>query len=467
MRKEKDGLGERLLPDEAYYGIQTLRAMENFAISDNTFAHYPNIVRAMAEIKKACALTNKEIGALPADIADAIATACDEVLAGRYHDQFPVNVFRGCGTSINMNVNEVLGNRANELLTGHKGADRVHPNTHVNMCQSSNDVFPTAASLVLYRETGGLLDALATLEAAVRERMEALGPVVRIGRTCLQDAVPLTFGQSLSGYASLLERTGTQIAAFRKRSATGILGATAVGTGIGVQPGFMKRIYRNLSSITGFPVRRNPNPFDGMQNSDGAMTLSALVRNAAAACGKIARDCLLLSSGPECGIGELRLGPGFPDPDALHVCKLVIQIAHQVGANDWAIGMAAQSGEPDIAPSGGIKLIALLESLELTRNAAPLLAEACVQLLYPRCAEMVLGHTLVPQNHIAVNDRSRRHADIGKHVVDRKHPAVRRKQLAAVDGAHVPAEIRRLVAVGKKRLLHRCVHHVAHARVAV
>ena len=355
--------------------------MENFAISDNTFAHYPNIVRAMAEIKKACALTNKEIGALPADIADAIATACDEMLAGRYPDQFPVNVFRGCGASINMNVNEVLGNRANELLTGHKGADRVHPNTHVNMCQSSNDVFPTAASLVLYRETGGLLDALATLEATVRERMEALGPVVRIGRTCLQDAVPLTFGQSLSGYASLLERTRGQIAAFRKRSATGILGATAVGTGIGVQPGFMKRIYRNLSSITGFPVRRNPNPFDGMQNSDGAMTLSAFVRNAAAACGKIARDCLLLSSGPECGIGELRLGPSFPDPDALHVCKLVIQIAHQVGANDWAIGMAAQSGEPDIAPSGGIKLIALLESLELTRNAAPLLAEACVQRL--------------------------------------------------------------------------------------
>ena len=154
MRKEKDGLGERLLPDEAYYGIQTLRAMENFAISDNTFAHYPNIVRAMAEIKKACALTNKEIGALPADIADAIATACDEVLAGRYPDQFPVNVFRGCGTSINMNVNEVLGNRANELLTGHKGADRVHPNTHVNMCQSSNDVFPTAASLVLYHGRG-------------------------------------------------------------------------------------------------------------------------------------------------------------------------------------------------------------------------------------------------------------------------------------------------------------------------
>ena len=138
MRKEKDGLGERLLPDEAYYGIQTLRAMENFAISDNTFAHYPNIVRAMAEIKKACALTNKEIGALPADIADAIATACDEMLAGRYPDQFPVNVFRGCGTSINMNVNEVIAH-----LAGEHGVV-LHPNDHVNRSQSSNDTFPSA-----------------------------------------------------------------------------------------------------------------------------------------------------------------------------------------------------------------------------------------------------------------------------------------------------------------------------------
>ncbi len=381
MRKEKDGLGERQLPDEAYYGIQTLRAMENFDVSDDTFAHHPNIVRAMVEIKKACALTNKEIRALPADVADAVVAACDELLAGRHLDQFPVNVFRGCGTSINMNVNEVLGNRANELLTGRKGSDRVHPNTHVNMCQSSNDVFPTAASLVLHRETGGLLDALAELEEAVGERMDALGPVVRIGRTCLQDAVPLTLGQSLSGYVSLIRRVRAQIAAFRKHAPTGILGATAVGTGIGVQPGFMKRVYRNLSGVVGFPVRPDPNFFDGMQNSDGAMTLSALVRNAAAACCKIARDCLLLASGPDGGIGELRLGPGLPDPEALHVCKLVIQVSHQVGANDWAIGMAAQSGEPDIAPSGGIKLIALLESLELVRNAAPLLADVCVRRL--------------------------------------------------------------------------------------
>lgn len=379
MRKEKDGLGECLLPDEAYYGIQTLRAVENFSISDNTFDRYPNIVRAVAEIKKACALTNKEIGALPPDVADAIVQACDELLSGAFPAQFPVNVFRGCGTSINMNVNEVLGNRANELLTGSKGMDRVHPNTHVNMCQSSNDVFPTAASLVLHRECGGLLDALSGLEEAIGERIAAFGHVVRIGRTCLQDAVPLTFGQSLSGYASLLERSRSRLAAFRGRPVAGILGATAVGTGIGVQPGFMERIYGTLSAVVGFPVIPHPNLFDGMQNSDGAAALSSLVRNAAAACGKIARDCLLLSSGPACGIGELLLDPAVPDPHALHVCKQVIQIAHQVSANDWAICMAAQAGEPDIAPSGGIKLIALLDSIGLVRNAAPLLADECVR----------------------------------------------------------------------------------------
>lgn len=384
MRKEKDGLGERLLPDEAYYGIQTLRAMENFAISDDTFNRHPNIVRALIEIKKACALTNKEIGALPADIADALVAACDEALAGAFADQFPVNVLRGCGTSINMNVNEVLGNRANERLTGHKGSDRVHPNTHANMCQSSNDVFPTAASITLYRESGALLDALAETEAAVRERMRDLRDVVRIGRTCLQDAVPLTFGQSLSGYAALLARTRKNLAAQRGRAPTGILGATAVGTGIGVQPGFMKRIYRNLSAVVGFTVRPNPNFFDGMRHSDGIMTLSALVRNAAAACGRIARDCLLLASGPGFGFGDISLDPAAPDPDGYHACKLVIQIAHRVSANDWAIATAAQSGgEPDIAPSGGVKLMALLESLDLVRQGAPLLADLCLRRLEP------------------------------------------------------------------------------------
>lgn len=383
MRKEKDSLGERLLPDEACYGIQTLRAVENFAVSDDTFNRHPNVVRAVVEVKKACALTNRDIGALAPDVANAIVDACDHVLAGGCADQFPVNVFRGCGTSINMNVNEVLGNLANERLTGHKGTDRVHPNTHVNMCQSSNDVFPTAASIVLYRESGTLLDALAEMEDALRDRARELRGVVRVGRTCLQDAVPLTFGQSLSGYAALFARTRHNLAAHRKRGARGLLGATAVGTGLGVQPGFMKSIYPNLSKVAGFAIRPHRDLFDGMRHSDGIMTLSSLVRNAAAACGQVARDCLLLASGPGFGFGDIALDPASPEPDGLHACKLIIQIAHRVSANDWAICMAAQSGEPDIAPSGGIKLMALLESLDLLSRGAPLLAELCVRRLEP------------------------------------------------------------------------------------
>ena len=161
MRIEKDALGEMPLPDGAYYGIQAFRSLSNFDVTDKTFNDYPAVVRALAEIKKACALANRDIGALGADKAGAIARACDDILEGRMEGQFPVNIWRGGGTSINMNLNEVIANRANELLTGHKGYEQVHPNTHVNMCQSSNDVYPTAENIVLYRETGRALEGVA------------------------------------------------------------------------------------------------------------------------------------------------------------------------------------------------------------------------------------------------------------------------------------------------------------------
>lgn len=379
MRKEKDALGEAILPDESYYGIQTLRAMQNFAISDITFNRYLKVVYALTEIKKSCAMTNKTINALPANIADAIIQACDELLSGKFSDQFPVNVFRGCGTSINMNVNEVLANRANEIITGSKGKNVVHPNTHVNMCQSSNDVFPTAASIVLYRESRLLNNTLKELEKSIKEKIAEFGHIVRIGRTCLQDAVPLTYAQSLSGYISLLERNRKMLSDISDQPVQGILGATAVGTGIGVQPGFMEYIYQNLSDIVGFAVIPKPNFFDGIQNSDGAMYLSALIRNTASACGKIAHDFLLLSSGPYCGIGELKLDSSVPDPHAIYVCKYIIQLVHLVCSNDWAICMAAQIGEPDIGPSGGIKFITLLDSITLVQKAVLLLSEQCIR----------------------------------------------------------------------------------------
>lgn len=390
MRIERDCLGERPLPDDVYYGIQTLRAMENFAVSSDTFIQYPNIIRAMIEVKKACALTNRKIEALPGLIADAVLMACDEILDGKHADQFPINVFRGCGTSLNMNVNEVLGNRANEIVTGHKGTDLVHPNTHVNMCQSSNDVFPTASAIVLHRESGALLSAVLELEDALVARSRETKNMVRIGRTCLQDAVPLTFGQAFSGCAALVARCRKHLAAYRKKPVVGLLGATAVGTGIGLQPGFLKNVYGDLSTVAGFSIRPPVNFFDGMQNSDGYMRLSALVRHMAAAGGKIAGDLMLLASGPAFGIAELALdeAPGSLNfvPGSMHVCKLMRQIACQVHANDAAICMSASRGEPDIASPGGIKLISLLESLELVQYGMPLFADICIRRFLPAAA---------------------------------------------------------------------------------
>ena len=206
MRIEKDALGEMPLPDGAYYGIQAFRSLSNFDVTDKTFNDYPAVVRALAEIKKACALANRDIGALGADKAGAIARACDDILEGRMEGQFPVNIWRGGGTSINMNLNEVIANRANELLTGHKGYEQVHPNTHVNMCQSSNDVVPTAKGIAIHNEVGRVLKAAAHLEAALDAKAVEFADVVKMGRTCLQDAVPITLGQEFSGYAAGIRR---------------------------------------------------------------------------------------------------------------------------------------------------------------------------------------------------------------------------------------------------------------------
>ena len=206
MRLERDSLGELEVPDNAYYGIQTVRCMHNHAVTDHTFNELPEVIRALAEIKKACAITNAQIGALEPHKAEAIIQACDEVIAGQFADQFPINIWRSHGTGANMNMNEVLANRANEILTGHKGYDTVHPNTHVNMCQSSNDVYPTVQFIVLYRLIGEVLESTKLLEKTLGEKAVEFKDIVRIARTCLQDAVPNTFGQVFGGWQHMIYR---------------------------------------------------------------------------------------------------------------------------------------------------------------------------------------------------------------------------------------------------------------------
>ncbi len=385
MRVEKDALGELPLPDDAYYGIQSLRAMGNYDVSPRTFNHYPNVVRALAEIKKACALANSDIKALDPEKADAIARACDEVIAGKFHDQFPVNVFRGCGTSANMNINEVVANRANELLTGQKGYDQVNPNTHVNMCQSSNDVFPAAESIVLYREVGALLEALPVLEKALSDKAKEFENVVKLGRTSTQDALPVTLGQTFTGFLASLRRNRKLLEGYRDTFRTSILGATAIGTGLGILPGFLERVYVRLSEVVGFTVICDEDLVDGLQNSDFFGILSAYVKNIASMVGKMATDLRLLSSGPRGGYGELNLPRPLadsvlmPDYTETFLPDMMVHIMHQVCANDWGVTLSVPSGETDIQPSAVINFMGTLESMELLRKGVVLFAEHCVR----------------------------------------------------------------------------------------
>lgn len=385
MRIEKDALGEMELPDEVYYGIQSLRAVSSYDVSPKTFNDYPNVMRALAEIKKACALANRDIGALVPEKAEAIAKACDELIAGKFQGHFPVNVFRGCGTSANMNANEVIANRANELLTGQKGNDQINPNTHVNMGQSSNDVFPAAESIVLYRETGALLDALLVLEKALEDKVVAFEDVVKLGRTSIQDALPITLGQTFSGYLAALRRNKKLLENYRDTFRTSILGATAIGTGLGIMPGFLERVYVHLSTIVGFTVSRDENFVDGMQNSDFYLIVSAYVKAIACTTGKIADNIRFLSSGPQGGLGELNLPEVFFADDVFiensdtFVADMMIHIMHQVNANDWGVTLSVPSADADIHSSAVVNFMGVLESMELLTKGAPLFAKYCIE----------------------------------------------------------------------------------------
>lgn len=385
MRTEHDALGAMELPDEAYYGIQSARARKNFDVSPLTFDDYPNVVRALAEVKKACALANKDIGALEPRKADAIARAADEVIAGKFRGQFPVNVFRGCGTSANMNINEVLANRANEILTGRKGDNEVNANSHVNMGQSSNDIFPTVEAIVIYREAGALLEVIPMLEEALENKVNEFADVVKLGRTLMQDAVPLTLGQCFSGYLAALRRNRKGLEACRDEFRTVILGATAIGTGMGIMPGYLEAVYPRLSEIAGFELIRNENFFDGMQNSDSFLILSAHVKALACVIGKMANDFRILSSGPRSGWREIVLPANQPGSSIMpgkinpFTCDMMVQIMQQVCANDWAITLSVPSGDTDIGPSAVLNFMGILESMEILRRGTESFTVNCVR----------------------------------------------------------------------------------------
>ncbi len=384
MRTVTDALGAMEVPENVYYGAQTARAMQCLDVYDVTYTRYPAYLSAMAKVKKACALANKDIGALDPDKADAICRATDEIMNGKFNDDFPLCVFRGSGTPLNMAVNEVVATRANELLTGHKGQDAVHPNTHVNMCQSSNDVSPTAKMILVYEELGRVLDSVDILEKSLERKAREFADVVKMGRTCLQDAVPVTLGQEFNAYLSMLRRNKSRLSDERSRWNKGALGGTAVGTGMGCMPGFAERVYVRLSEVCGRPIVMDGDLFDALQSGDALVLMHAHLQSIAVGVGRCAHDLKLMCSGPRAGLGEITLPAVQPGSSIMPgkinpvIADMMEQAQQKICANHAGIAAAACTGELDLGPSSAILVRGFCDSVDLLAKGLKIFAEKCI-----------------------------------------------------------------------------------------
>ncbi|MFP3938979.1 MAG: class II fumarate hydratase [Thermoanaerobaculia bacterium] len=400
-RIEKDSLGEIEVPADRYYGAQTERARRNFPVSGLTMP--PRFLAAMALIKREAARVNAEIGVVERQVAEAVARAADEVIAGERAADFPVDVFQtGSGTSTNMNVNEVLANRAIAILGGEVGSKSpVHPNDHVNAGQSSNDTIPTALHVAAYGAVAEDLEpALERLAEALEAKARELDDVVKIGRTHLQDAVPVRLGQELSGWAQQVRNGLDRLAAVKPRLAELALGGTAVGTGLNAPEGFADRVIEGIAEATGHPFRPAPNRFEALAAKDACVEASGVLKTIATSLTKIANDVRWLASGPRCGIGEIEipsLQPGssiMPGKVNPVIPESVLMVAAQVAGNDTTITLAGMSGSFELNVMMPVIAYDLLQSVEILANASRLLADRCVdgiEARRERCRELVEG----------------------------------------------------------------------------
>ena len=387
VRIEHDLLGDREVPADAYYGVHTLRARENFGITGTPISIYPELIRALASIKQAAALTNHELGLLDQRRCDAIVRACQEVQGGRLHEQFVVDVIQGgAGTSTNMNANEVIANRALELLGHHKGEYQyLHPNEQVNIGQSTNDVYPTALKIATWFGIHGLIDAMDTLRVAFAQKAEEFRDVLKMGRTQLQDAVPMTLGQEFSTYAVMIEEDQARLREAVLLICEINMGATAIGTGITAHPDYAPLVLRHLQEITGIALQTAPNLIEATQDCGSFVQLSGVLKRVAVKLSKTCNDLRLLSSGPRAGIGEITLPsvqagssimPGKINPV---IPEVVNQVAYAVIGNDITITMAAEAGQLQLNAFEPIIVRALSQSISQLSAACRTLAERCVE----------------------------------------------------------------------------------------
>ena len=397
-RLERDPLGDIRVPADAYYGAQTVRALENFPISGMTAQ--PELVVATILVKKAAAEANRDLGRLPDEVAEAIVSAADEVLAGRLRDQFVVDIYQaGAGTSHNMNANEVLANRAAEILGAPRGEyRRVHPNDHVNMGQSTNDVFPTATRLAIASMQDGLVTSAHALANGLRGKSREFAHVLKTGRTHLQDAVPITLGQEFSGLAANVAQAARALEHTSEALLELNLGATAVGTGLNAGDDYTERAVRNLASYTGLLVRPAENRFRVTQSMGDVLAWSGALRRLAVEVAKVASDLRLLSMGPRAGIAEIRLPavqpgssimPGKVNPS---VPEMVNQVCYQVTGCDATIHGAADGGQLELNVMMPVLAWNAVHASHILRQAMRVLLERCVEGIEAdeeRCRELL------------------------------------------------------------------------------
>lgn len=386
-RTEEDLLGLREIPAEAYWGIHTLRAIENFSISSATVNDLPTFIRAMVQVKKASALANREMHVLSGDVAGAIVAGCDMVLQeGRCMDQFPVDVFQGgAGTSVNMNTNEVVANLALEHLGYDKGRyDIVNPNDHVNKSQSTNDAYPTGFRVAAHRRVQHLIDAIRNLADAFAAKGEEFSTVLKMGRTQLQDAVPMALGQEFSGYATTLRE---EIRALRRVSMLLLevnLGATAIGTGLNTPDGYANVAARRLAEVTGLPIVPSEDLVEATSDNGAYVLMHAAIKRTAVKLSKICNDLRLLSSGPRAGLNEINL-PELQAGSSIMPAKVnpvipevVNQVCFKVIGNDMTVTMAAEAGQLQLNVMEPVLAQCMFESIALLGNACDNLRTGCV-----------------------------------------------------------------------------------------
>ena len=388
LRDEHDLLGDRQVPESVLWGIQTLRAMENFSITGVRLSQYPEMIESLALIKSCCATANFQLGKLSPELHQVITRACDEVRKGQWHSHFVVDMMQGgAGTSTNMNANEVIANRALDLLGGHRGDyATVHPNIHVNMSQSTNDVYPSAIKITLLTMSEDLLDELERLAHSFQEKGHEFSGVIKMGRTQLQDAVPMTLGQEFNAWGRIIQSAARSVRdSLGKEMRELNIGGTAIGTGINAPPRYADIVIEEINYLTHLEVRKAPDLVEGTQDTGAFVELSGVLKMLAVRLSKICNDLRLLSSGPRCGLNEINLPPMQPGSSIMPgkvnpvIPEVVNQVAFQIIGLDAAIAMAAEGGQLELNVFEPVIAFNLFTSLKMLRNAARTLRLRCIE----------------------------------------------------------------------------------------